>query len=235
MSDTAPKSAAQIEARMEKLTPALGAIASPLALDLLRQYCVAAVEADEAQEQIDKLGAVVKSGDKVVVSPYVTVRDLAYAAMARLAERLGLDGVDRRPTTAPERQSRQRGTKGGGRGEQFSVEAVKTALRKSSGVYTGAAALLKCAPNTVRGYVERHKTLQVALLDIEEENLDLAETVLQQRLRNGEAWAICFYLKCKGKLRGWTERAEVTGPNGGPVQTQAIATVIEIPSNGRGR
>ena len=66
-------------------------------------------------------------------------------------------------------------------------------------------------------------------------NLDVAETALLAAVAKGEAWAVCFYLKCKGKARGWTERAEVTGPGGGPLQTQAVATVVELPSNGRSR
>lgn len=128
------------------------------------------------------------------------------------------------------------------RTEKFSLEQVKAALIASGGVYTGAAEKLrqispdgKCSPNTVKGYVERHPTLKAAVEEIADMNLDLAETMLLAAVAKGEAWAVCFYLKCKGKQRGWTERAEVTGPGGGPLQTQAVVTEIELPANGRGR
>lgn len=54
--------------------------------------------------------------------------------------------------------------------------------------------------------------------------LDVSETEVRamamasivKGLRSGEAWATCFYLKCKA---GWKERTahEITGADGGPV------------------
>ena len=57
-------------------------------------------------------------------------------------------------------------------------------------------------------------------------------------VKKGEAWAICFHLKCKGKERGYVERVERTGKDGEPmkIETQisgdkraerAIALLIE--------
>lgn len=44
---------------------------------------------------------------------------------------------------------------------------------------------------------------------------------LAEAIERGDAWSICFLLKCKG---GWQEKSavEVTGSNGGPVQLQAM-------------
>lgn len=48
---------------------------------------------------------------------------------------------------------------------------------------------------------------------------------LSDAIDKGEAWAICFYLKCRA---GWQEKnsLEVTGTNGGPVQLQAMRDAV---------
>jgi hypothetical protein len=117
--------------------------------------------------------------------------------------------------------------------ELFSVEQVRAALEASGGIYLGAAAKLKCAPNTVKNMVKRYPELQDAIAEIKENNLDLAETQLIKAIGKGSPWAICFYLKTQGKERGWTERRELTGKGGGPVQTDAVTT-YQLPDNGRG-
>lgn len=33
-----------------------------------------------------------------------------------------------------------------------------------------------------------------------------------------QAWAMCFFLKTRGKRQGWTERVEHTGKDGGPIE-----------------
>lgn len=33
-----------------------------------------------------------------------------------------------------------------------------------------------------------------------------------------QAWAMCFFLKTRGKKQGWSERVEHTGANGGPIE-----------------
>lgn len=128
------------------------------------------------------------------------------------------------------------------RKEKFTLEQVRAALVSSGGIYTGAAGRLasiapdgKCSPNTVKGYVTRYPSLKRDLDEISDMNLDVAETMLLAAVSKGEAWAVCFYLKCKGKARGWTERTEVTGAGGGPLQQHATIVEFELPSNGRGR
>jgi len=111
---------------------------------------------------------------------------------------------------------------------KFKVKQVEEALRASGGIFSIAAVQLRCAPNTVKNYVKRHPTLQRAVDSTVEENLDIAEAQLLKQIRKGNLGAICFYLKCKGKNRGYIERGELTGPDGGAVQTEA--TIVRLPS-----
>ena len=48
-----------------------------------------------------------------------------------------------------------------------------------------------------------------AVEHIEERNLDRAETALQGLIEAGNVTAIIFYLKTKGKNRGYSEKAEI--------------------------
>lgn len=116
--------------------------------------------------------------------------------------------------------------------EKFKVNTVKEALRASGGIYSIAAIKLNCAPNTVKNYVERHPTLKRALAEILFENLDIAEAELLKAIRNesaqGHMTAIIFYLKTKGKDRGYSERTEITGKGGGPVETKETGEKLDL-------
>jgi len=45
----------------------------------------------------------------------------------------------------------------------------------------------------------------------------MAETGLYKAIREGKDWAIKYILSTKGKSRGYVERQEVTGANGGAI------------------
>lgn len=57
-----------------------------------------------------------------------------------------------------------------------------------------------------------------AVTDLGEGVLDMAEAKLLQLINAGDRQAIIFYLKSKGKSRGYGDRCELTGPNGEPLQ-----------------
>lgn len=80
-----------------------------------------------------------------------------------------------------------------------------------------AARNLGCNRRTIQRYAKRHETVREALEDARELMTDTAELALYKAIRDGEAWAVCFYLKTQGKQRGYVERSEHTGADGGPV------------------
>ena len=117
--------------------------------------------------------------------------------------------------------------------QKYPAAKVALALTETKGMITLAAKRLGCAPNTVRRYVREYAACRQALEDARAEMGDTAELKLYKAVTDGEPWAITFYLKTLGKDRGYTERQEVTGKDGG-----ALAAPVEVhvylPDNGRG-
>jgi len=57
--------------------------------------------------------------------------------------------------------------------------------------------------------------------DARESMLDIGEQSLYTKVEAGDIAALIFFLKTQGKNRGYTERQETTGPNGGPVEVKS--------------
>ena len=103
---------------------------------------------------------------------------------------------------------------------RMSEERIAEALVKSAGLYTPAAQLLGCERSSIHKRVAKSQALQDLCAKIKEQTIDLAEHRLMEHIRKGSLTAIIFYLKCQAKPRGYVERQEVSGPNGGPMQQQ---------------
>lgn len=89
------------------------------------------------------------------------------------------------------------------------LEACKAALIKANGFVGLAAKALGISHGALSQRCKAHPELQQVRQDIDEQFLDMAEGKLWQAVQGGQAWAICFALKCKGKRRGYVERQEV--------------------------
>ena len=91
----------------------------------------------------------------------------------------------------------------------YTVEQVAEALRNSAGIYTMAGIQLGCCGNTVSNFIKKHPELLELIEQVTEQNLDLAEVELLKQIKEGNIAAIIFYLKTKGKHRGYVERQQV--------------------------
>lgn len=89
-----------------------------------------------------------------------------------------------------------------------SQASVIAALQETKGTVYLAARRLGVSPVTVYSYVKRFKKVRQALKAARAEMLDVGELKLFQAVQNGEAWAVCFLLKTRGKKRGYVERHE---------------------------
>jgi hypothetical protein len=106
--------------------------------------------------------------------------------------------------------------------DKFTLAQVIAALEASAGIFTGAAQKLRCDWTTVDYYVKRYPEVKAALDQIMEERLDLAEGKIIELMNSGNVSSLIFYLRCKGKHRGYSERTEVTGADGGPVMVSSV-------------
>src|SRR5262245_31152167 len=104
------------------------------------------------------------------------------------------------------------------RPERFTVDEVAEALSSSKGIIAAAAAKLGTSRQTVYEYVQRHPELAAVRSEATDATLDFAESRLLEGIEAGNLTAIIFYLKTKGKQRGYVERAERTGADGGPIK-----------------
>ena len=106
--------------------------------------------------------------------------------------------------------------------EKYTTAQIIEALREKHGNMAAAARFLNCSRNTISRYIEQYPTVK-AVADEERETLiDFAENQLFQQVKDGNITAIIFTLKTIGKSRGYVERQEVTGADGGKVQIEYV-------------
>lgn len=90
--------------------------------------------------------------------------------------------------------------------KRTTIEQIKEALESAGGFISHAAEMLGVSQSAVSQRIAKSTELQETLKQIEEANLDIAESELIKLMRRGNLGAICFYLKCKGKGRGYVEK-----------------------------
>ncbi len=106
--------------------------------------------------------------------------------------------------------------------QRYSATEVIAALEATKGGIYLAAQRLGCDPETVKNYCKRYPSVQAACEAKRGQMIDLAEQKLWQSIKKGEAWGVAFCLKTLGKERGYVERTETTGKDGGPQQHEFL-------------
>jgi len=91
------------------------------------------------------------------------------------------------------------------------------ALEKSLGVVTTAARTTGIDRTTHYLWMKEDEDYRKSVEALAEMAIDFAETHLHQLIANGDTASTIFYLKTKGKRRGYVERTEITGEEGRPV------------------
>tara|TARA_S200002703_G_scaffold30768_1_gene26765 strand:- start:171 stop:536 length:366 start_codon:yes stop_codon:yes gene_type:complete len=95
-------------------------------------------------------------------------------------------------------------------------KAVLESLEKSLGVVTTAVKQVGIARSTFYDWMKNDQEFASQVDDINNIALDFAESQLHKQIRDGNTSATIFYLKTKGKRRGYVERQEITGADGLP-------------------
>ena len=108
---------------------------------------------------------------------------------------------------------------------RFSNAQFMAAIKGSGGLYATIAKRVGCDWHTAKKRVNESPALKQALDDECETILDIAESKCIELVTGGDPGMIRFFLATKGKERGYSERREVTGADGGPVGIQVLEVV----------
>lgn len=98
---------------------------------------------------------------------------------------------------------------------------ILEALEKSLGVVTTACKSIGLARSTFYEWL-KDEQFKIAVNDIQDIAIDFAESQLHKQIADGNTSATIFYLKTKGKKRGYIERQEITGAEGKPHKIDVI-------------
>jgi len=118
-----------------------------------------------------------------------------------------------------------------GKPEQYTAKDFLDAIPGSGGIITTIARRVGCAWHTAAKYIDKYVTVRRAVDDEHETMLDIVEGAAFKQARDGDGPMIRYILSTKGKERGYTERHEVTGDRGGPVE---VIWVRDKPENQTG-
>ena len=89
-------------------------------------------------------------------------------------------------------------------------EAMIKALESSLGIVTAACKQVGIARETHYRWLKEDEAYHKAVMDIEDIALDFAESRLHNKIKKEDTTSIIFYLKTKGKKRGYIERTEIS-------------------------
>ena len=110
------------------------------------------------------------------------------------------------------------GHNGGGPDPLLNADRVVAALEMSDGIKSVAAHNLGVHRTTLHRFIKDNPEVQKLISEIDEGMKDLVEGKMLSAIRKDDGQMIRFYLERKARDRGYGQRQEVTGANGGPIQ-----------------
>jgi hypothetical protein len=87
--------------------------------------------------------------------------------------------------------------------------AMLEALEKTLGVVTSACKLVNITRETHYRWLKEDEAYKLAVKSIDDVAIDFAESQLHKQIGKGKTQATIFYLKTKGKKRGYVEKQEL--------------------------
>ena len=93
--------------------------------------------------------------------------------------------------------------------EHIKKKAIIEALIKSLGVVTTACKIVGIGRTTFYDWLKEDKDFKKEVEDIQNVAIDFAESELFKQIQNGNTSATIFYLKTKGKKRGYYEKQQL--------------------------
>ena len=83
------------------------------------------------------------------------------------------------------------------------------ALERSLGIVSTACSAIGIARQTHYNWIKKDDDYRVAVTALEDRTIDFAESHLHKLIKDGNPAATIFFLKTKGKRRGYVERQEI--------------------------
>ena len=93
--------------------------------------------------------------------------------------------------------------------KEINKKAILEALEKSLGVVTTAVKLVGISRSTFYKWIQEDQEFAKAVKEIENITLDFVESQLHKQIRDGNTPSTIFYLKTKGKKRGYYEKQQL--------------------------
>ena len=104
----------------------------------------------------------------------------------------------------------------------YTAQQFITAIPGTGGIITAIAKRVGCNWSTAQKYILNYPTVAAAWQDERESILDMGESSLFLKVKDGEAWAVKYLLSTLGKRRGYVERQELTGADGDAFEVSYI-------------
>lgn len=106
--------------------------------------------------------------------------------------------------------------------KKVTVAEIEPLLTELSGNIAAVARKLGVSRGTIHNRIDESPVLRAKLEDARETMIDNAEGMLYKKIRDGDTVALIFFLKTQGRRRGYSERIEHTGGDGGPITVHVV-------------
>jgi len=93
--------------------------------------------------------------------------------------------------------------------QAYNKNQLLSALEKSLGIVTSACKMCNLEPKTYYNYLKDDTEFAAKVESIQETVCDFVETQLLKNIKDGNTAEILFYLKTKGRKRGYVEKQEL--------------------------
>lgn len=103
-------------------------------------------------------------------------------------------------------------------------KAMLEALEKSLGVVTAACKAVDISRETHYRWMREDAEYKAAVEELSDVAIDFAESQLHKQIKEGNSTATIFFLKTKGKKRGYVERQEVDVNTGKLFQIEVLGS-----------
>jgi hypothetical protein len=111
-------------------------------------------------------------------------------------------------------------------------KAMIAAMEKSLGVVSSAAKAAGISRDTHYRWMKEDEEYSNQVNDLSEVALDFAESSLHRQIQSGQTAATIFFLKCKGRGRGYIEKQEIDfnnnlGPDLSELSTEELIAILK--------